>query len=261
MSAAAGATRLPGSTRDRLAAAAAELFRERGYEATTIEDIAARAGVGRRTFFRSFRTKDEVVFPHHDEILAAIERRFAALPDEPAIDAVCAAARLILAHYVETREISVERYRLIGQVPTLREREMVSTAAYQHLFRTRLAPAAGAGEAATVRAEVFAAAVAAAHNLVLRTWLREGGKGDPFPRLDAALDVVRDIYARCEPGSRAGAAGPALLVLALDDATPTEAIAAEIDRVRRARRSGGAAEPVDVAEREIPRRGRRARRD
>src|SRR5690625_7148853 len=61
--------------RERVITAAFELFAERGYEGTTVEAIADRAGVGRTTFFRMFRSKESVVFPAHDQLLAAIEAR------------------------------------------------------------------------------------------------------------------------------------------------------------------------------------------
>ncbi|WP_229890037.1 TetR family transcriptional regulator, partial [Streptomyces griseomycini] len=53
--------------RRELAAAAMELFATKGYEATTVDEIAAAAGVARRTFFRHFRSKEEAIFPDHDD--------------------------------------------------------------------------------------------------------------------------------------------------------------------------------------------------
>ncbi|KND33817.1 TetR family transcriptional regulator, partial [Streptomyces acidiscabies] len=52
--------------RDALVAAAFRLFLERGYEQTTVDDIVALAGVGRRSFFRYFPSKEDVVFPDHE---------------------------------------------------------------------------------------------------------------------------------------------------------------------------------------------------
>jgi hypothetical protein len=51
------------SARERLAVAAFALFDERGYEQTTVEDITERAGLGRTTFFRYYRSKDDVISP------------------------------------------------------------------------------------------------------------------------------------------------------------------------------------------------------
>ena len=64
--------------RDALVAAAFRLFLERGYEQTTVDDIVALAGVGRRSFFRYFPSKEDVVFPDHERCLADMEAFLAA---------------------------------------------------------------------------------------------------------------------------------------------------------------------------------------
>ena len=66
--------------RERFVTAAFELFAERGYEQTTVDDIAERAGVGRTTFFRTFRSKEDAIFPDHEQLLAAIETRLPLRP-------------------------------------------------------------------------------------------------------------------------------------------------------------------------------------
>ena len=125
--------------RERLAQAAADLFESQGYDATTIDDIAVRAGIGRRTFFRYYRTKEDVIFPDHDELLAKVSERLYLSAEETGLEAVLQAVRVVLRQYVETREMSLLRYRLVREVPALREREIVSVARYQRAFRERLA--------------------------------------------------------------------------------------------------------------------------
>ncbi len=66
--------------RERICALAIELFAERGYDETTVDDIARAAGVSERTFFRYFGTKDEVLFLHAD---AEIELLLGALSARP----------------------------------------------------------------------------------------------------------------------------------------------------------------------------------
>src|SRR5215510_1992759 len=56
--------------REVLAEAAFQLFLERWFERTTVDDIVARAGVGRRSFFRYFPSKEDAVFPDHESCLA-----------------------------------------------------------------------------------------------------------------------------------------------------------------------------------------------
>jgi AcrR family transcriptional regulator len=217
--------------RERLAHAAAELFQTQGYDDTTIEQIASQAGVGRRTFFRHYRSKEDVIFPNHDELLLKVRERLSLLPDESGVAAVTAAVKIVLRHYVDTREISLLRYKLVSEVPALREREIVSVARYQRMFRERLSEGVEADLEATLRAEVAAASVVAAHNLVLRHWLRSNGISDPFPELEQALAYVADTFNQARHGGRIQADNE-VIVLAFPSSTPTSTLLAELTKAR-----------------------------
>jgi AcrR family transcriptional regulator len=188
------------STRVRLADAAFALFDERGYEQTTIDDIAERAGVGRTTFFRNYRSKEEVIFPDHDRLLELIRERLATSNHRTALIAVSDAVRLVLLHYLDEGEIARRRYALTSKVPALRDREIASVARYQRLFREFIADWMGdPTESASLRAELMAASVAAAHNHVLRRWLR-GESADPVTEVDDAMgEVLRLFPAPADP--------------------------------------------------------------
>src|SRR5882672_9333164 len=67
-------------TRDDLVQAALGLFSKQGFDATTVEDIAAAARVSPRTFFRYFANKEEVLFHHKDEDLASLQAALSARP-------------------------------------------------------------------------------------------------------------------------------------------------------------------------------------
>jgi AcrR family transcriptional regulator len=182
------------SARDRLAEAAFALFAERGYEQTSIDDITERAGLGRTTFFRHYRSKEDVIFPDHDLLLAQIGERLRTSSDGTALLAVSDAVRLVLKHYVEEGDLARRRYALTSGVPALRDREIASVARYQRLFREFIADWMGdPAEPAPLRAELMAAAVVAAHNHVLRRWLR-GESPDPVAEVDLALRQVIELF-------------------------------------------------------------------
>src|SRR3954464_10166332 len=101
-----------GDVRDRIPAAARDLFASQGYERTTVEAIAERAGVSRRTFFRHFRSKDDAIFPDHQRIAAEAAAPPAALGDPPPVRAVCAGARVVFRSYLDDPAVSVQRYHL-----------------------------------------------------------------------------------------------------------------------------------------------------
>lgn len=189
------------SPRDRLAQAAFALFHERGYEQATVDDITERAGVGRTTFFRYYRSKEDVIFPDHDRLLAQISERLRIASGIPvngpatALAAVSDAVRLVLLHYLDEGDLARRRYKLTSSVPALRDREIATVARYQRLFREFIA-----GQMSELRAELMAASVVAAHNHVLRRWLR-GESPDPVLELDDAMRHVSGLFAqRPAPG-------------------------------------------------------------
>ncbi|UJA11422.1 TetR family transcriptional regulator [Streptomyces collinus] len=187
--------------RRELAAAAMELFATKGYEATTVDEIAAAAGVARRTFFRHFRSKEEAIFPDHDDTLVRAEAVLNAAPaHEHPLDTVCRGIKEVMRMYAARPEISVARYKLTREVPTLREAEIASVARYERLFTRYLlghfdehAHADDANDDPLL-AEVAASAVVTAHNHVLRRWLRAGGQGDVEAQLDHAFAIVRKTF-------------------------------------------------------------------
>ncbi len=186
--------------RHELAAAAMELFATKGYEATTVDEIAAAAGIARRTFFRHFRSKEEAIFPDHDETLVRAEAVLNAAPaHEHPLDTVCRGIKEVMRMYAASPAVSVERYRLTREVPTLREREIASVARYERLFTRYLLGHFDErdhhdGNDDPLLAEVAASAVVTAHNHVLRRWLRAGGQGDVETQLDHASAIVRDTF-------------------------------------------------------------------
>ncbi|NUR73175.1 MAG: TetR family transcriptional regulator [Hamadaea sp.] len=123
--------------RGRLARAALDLYAERGYEQTTVADIAQRAGVTERTFFRHFTDKREVLF---DPSLTLQETMVAAIAAAPAdrtpVETVVGALQTAVAMLEERRDWSRRRAAVIAANPSLLERELLKLAA--------LATAAGA---------------------------------------------------------------------------------------------------------------------
>lgn len=178
---------------DRIVDAAFRLFTEDGYESTSVDDIAAAAGVSRSTFFRSYGSKEAVVFPDHDVILGLVEDRLRVSHEDSALAAVTDAVKIVLSRYVAEGDRARERYRLTSTVPALRERELLSGTRYQQLFRRYLSGWGDGSEEAELRAELMAAAVVAAHNRVLRRWLR-GESDNPHREVEQTLAVVRRVF-------------------------------------------------------------------
>ncbi|WP_216373046.1 TetR family transcriptional regulator [Streptomyces tailanensis] len=236
--------------RRELAAAAMELFSTKGYEATTVDEIAAAAGVARRTFFRHFRSKEEAIFPDHDDTLIRAEAVLNAAPaHEHPLDTVCRGIKEVMKMYAARPEISVARYKLTREVPTLREAEIASVARYERLFTRYLlghfdehAHHDDVGDDPLL-AEVAASAVVTAHNHVLRRWLRSGGHGDVEAQLDRAFAIVRKTFGTVGAGrtmapepaaATASTHGEVLVTVARTDA-PLDEVMRTIEEALRGR--------------------------
>jgi AcrR family transcriptional regulator len=201
--------------RRELVAAAVRLFRTRGYEETTVDDIAAAAGVGRRTFFRYFRSKEDAVSPDHEAALARVAEIFeTAHPTEPAASLVLRAGETVFDLYADDPALSVERFRLTHDVPALRDRESASVDHYRRLFTRHLRRRFADEPDGELRAAVIGAAVVAAHNLARRAWLADGA---PVDGLDACKERFRRV-ATMLPGEPAQHDGLHAVAKRLEDA-------------------------------------------
>jgi AcrR family transcriptional regulator len=183
-----------------LVAAAVELFHARGYDDTTIDDIAAAAGVGRRTFFRYFRSKEDAISPDHEAALARIADVFEeAHPTEPVVALVLRAGETVFDLYTDDPALSVRRFALTHRVPALRDRESASVDHYRRLFTRHLRQRLAEQRDGELRSAVIGAAVVAAHNVALRTWLAAGAPADGYEACRERFRRVADLLPVEEP--------------------------------------------------------------
>jgi AcrR family transcriptional regulator len=141
-------------SRGRLHAAALELFAERGFDNTTVAEIAQRAGVTERTYFRHFSDKREVLFaagPALEEALVS------AVVDAPAslspLDAMAAGLEAVAAELPD-REFARRRQAIIAVHPGLRERDLMKNASRSAALAEALRGRGVDERAAAVTAEV-----------------------------------------------------------------------------------------------------------
>ena len=124
-----GVGRWEPDARGRLERAALELYGERGFEQTTVVEIAERAGLTERTFFRHFADKREVLFAGAGSLQELLVSTLASTPDSVApIDAVAAALEAVGARLQERRDHSRQRQAVIAANVELQERELIKLA-------------------------------------------------------------------------------------------------------------------------------------
>ena len=181
--------------RDELAEAALRLLARQGFEETTVDDLAAAAGVSRRTFFRYFASKEDVVISSVVVVCEGIVAEVAARPaDEPAPLAIREAVKTVtLEDFAEDREKSVALIRHTQNIPALRAR----FAERQDLVRDDLAAALArrAGRDTPAPRDQFAAGIGLlAFVGALQYWAASDGKADPAAVLDAAFEEAGQAF-------------------------------------------------------------------
>ncbi|CAM3367626.1 TetR/AcrR family transcriptional regulator [Tsukamurella hominis] len=163
------------NAQERLEAAAFALFAEQGYDATTVAQIAERAGLTERTFFRHYADKKEVLFWGQGLLEEALAAQAAeAAPGAAPIDVVEAAFGTMARMIAGRGALPIERQRVIDATPALRERELHKM---DSLGRAVAAALAGRGASPRV-ARVVAGAGVAAFTAAYEEWIAAEGTVD-----------------------------------------------------------------------------------
>lgn len=183
------AGRRPATSRTDLEHVALELFAERGFEATTVDDIAAAAGIGRRTFFRYFRSKNDVPWGDFNAQLERMRTYLAGVPDHAGImDALRAA--VVDFNELDPHEVPWHRRRmeLILRVPALQAHSTLMYAAWRAVVAQYVAKRLGQHEDGLVP-QAVAYAVLGTCVAAYEEWLA-AGDSDLSDLLDHSLQKL-----------------------------------------------------------------------
>jgi AcrR family transcriptional regulator len=179
-------------SRGRLERAALALYGERGYEKTTVAEIAERAGVTERTFFRHFADKREVLFGGSAATQELLVSAVVGAPDSATpLDAVAAGVEAVGARFQERRAFAQQRHAVIAANAELRERELVKLASLSSALADALRQRGVAEPAASLSGEAGVAIFKVAYE----RWLDESNRRD-FPELiRASLAELKAVTA------------------------------------------------------------------
>ncbi len=188
--------------RGRLADAALSLYAERGFENTTVAEIAEKAGLTERTFFRHFADKREVLFVGSGFFEEVLITPVADAPDSvPPIDAVAAGLEAAAALLQERRELARQRQRVIAANPELRERELAKLASLSVAIAETLRRRGLDDPAASLTGEV----AIAIFRIAFERWI-DDSTDQPFPELiHESLEQLKAVTAS---GNERGAVAP-----------------------------------------------------
>jgi AcrR family transcriptional regulator len=181
---------------------ALRLFAERGYDQTTVEDIAAAADISPRTFFRYFPTKEDVVL--WDEYDALIWELLDQRPDdEPPGETMQVITRhAIEGLYRRDPERLLARNRLLFSVPAVRARFLDFARAGVDQLSAGFAARRGLPSGDDLKLRMTATAIVDAAGAAFDRWQRADGKVDLMPLLDEATDALIDGVSELRPSSK-----------------------------------------------------------
>lgn len=186
-------------TRTRVLDVAHRRFGQKGYDATTIEEICAEARISKRTFFRYFHDKETLVTPNREIRLEHFREVLASSPPtESPFDIFRRATRILASEYTENREQLLQRQHLVDSSTALLARQREIDRDWEReiarTFVSRLPP----GRESEQRAQVLAGAMIGVVRATLRTWFEAGCRPDLDALGQEALDCLESGF-RIEP--------------------------------------------------------------
>jgi AcrR family transcriptional regulator len=179
-------------TRERLTRVAMALFLDRGFEATTLDDIAAAADISRRSFFHYFASKEDVVFAWQEETTAAL---IAAVAARPAAESMLAAAEnaiLAMVGQLEPGE-ALAMARLKRDNPALQARDQVKYEKLERALAEALGKRAG-HKTEKLTARLVAMIATGAMRIGGEIWAAEGAREKPEVLAKRIFAAIRATF-------------------------------------------------------------------
>ena len=169
-----------------------ELYGERGFDQTTVAEIAARAGLTERTFFRYFADKREVLFWGSAALQKLLVDALAAAPGSTApMDAVAAALNAVVPMFQERRDFARKRHVLISAHAELQERELIKLASLASAMADALRRRGVTEPAASLTAE----AGVAVFKISFERWVKDAKRRELSRHITESIDELKAVAA------------------------------------------------------------------
>ncbi len=181
--------------KEAITAAAKRLFTARGFPAVTVDEIALAANVSRRTFFRYFPTKEDVLFGRREAQLAALEIALEPAPAEAPFATVRRALISVSSLHLAEKELVLAEHAIVAKSAELLARDL-EWDRKAFLLLARALARGSRGKDAARRARIAAGAIVGALRVVIEEWVESGGKRDLVGEGEEALDLLAALVSK-----------------------------------------------------------------
>jgi len=180
--------------KDEISRQAMKLFIHNGFDQTTIEQIVDPLGVSKRTFFRYFDTKEDLIFAWYEELTGELVQSLDSRPsNEAPFEAVCQALRSLLRYYDGDPKWALAMLKLAKQTPALVGKSYEKRSMWEAALATALLPRLPKGATRELRAKVIVGSAMAAFGYGVDAWSEAKAKGDLRRQLDLAFSFAKEL--------------------------------------------------------------------
>jgi len=182
-------------TKQRFIEVARELFVAKGFEGTTVDEIADETGLSRRTFFRYFKTKESVVFPDHERRIRLFRELLDHfMKDLPPVTATKQALLELANDYMAHKENLLDEFKIVTTTPILMAKDIALDTEYEAAIAEAFVSKTDGNKEARYRATVLAAAIFGSVRATMIIWFSNGCVEDLFELGDITLQMFGDDF-------------------------------------------------------------------
>ncbi|HHA2279849.1 TetR/AcrR family transcriptional regulator [Enterobacter cloacae complex sp. P38RS] len=182
------------STRRELSKLGLVIFLKQGFTHTTIEQIVEPLSIARRTFFRYFKTKENLVFAGHEEKNVQLADELRGRPaEESPLNTVCETLGTVLKLYDAKPDMAFAQVRLLKEDPSLLAKECEKRIKREVALATVLAERCSERGLSLLEARIIVGAATSSWTAALDEWYAGGGQANMCPIMAKAFSLVHEL--------------------------------------------------------------------
>jgi AcrR family transcriptional regulator len=180
------------ATRSELSRFAIELFLKKGFANTTIDEIVEPLGIAKRTFFRYFNVKEDLVFAWYEDLTNDLVNELRSRPkQESPFEAVCKTLSSLLRMYDENSAWALSMVRLSMETPSLIGKSFEKRVLWEKEFATTLIEREGKKTMNPLEAQIIAGVAMTAFTAAISEWFAREGKTKLRPIVERAFSMAK----------------------------------------------------------------------